>query len=214
MRSAVIIAGGLLLLGLFALVGWRFGGGSQGIVTATKVFAAVWLLAALVNMWIGVSRAGYSVAEAKTIPGSQLLLPQLGQFKELALTLVDLAKSYRQAGEESSAQAVLEMTVNLGRQYGNTPGETEIGWLVGMAIERMALKAMDPTNPYGIEGQTVQGRINQLDAKRSELKELNQKLEPLLPTLSDQDWISYKDRWRAFGEESAVRWVVNKYGQK
>ena len=158
--------------------------------------------------------AGYSVAEAKTIPGSQLLLPQLGQFKELALTLVDLAKSYRQAGEESSAQSVLEMTVNLGRRYGNTPGETEIGWLVGMAVERMALMTMEPTSAYGNAGQTVQDRIDQLDQRRTELKELNQKLGPLLPTLSDQDWINYKDRWRAFGEESAVRWVVGKYGQK
>jgi len=39
---------------------------------------------------------GYAVAEAKTIPGSQLLLPQLQQVKDLGLSLVDLAKSYRQ----------------------------------------------------------------------------------------------------------------------
>jgi len=39
--------------------------------------------------------AGYSVAEAKTIPGSQLLLPQLKQLKDVGLSLVDLAKSYR-----------------------------------------------------------------------------------------------------------------------
>ena len=63
MRTAVIILGGVVLLALFAVVGWRFGGGSPGIVTATKIFVAVWLVAALINMWIGVSRAGYSVAE-------------------------------------------------------------------------------------------------------------------------------------------------------
>jgi hypothetical protein len=50
-------------LGIFALAGWRFGGGSRGLVAASKIFTAVWLVAALVNMWIGVSRAGYSVAE-------------------------------------------------------------------------------------------------------------------------------------------------------
>jgi hypothetical protein len=63
MRSAVIIFGGLVLLGLFALAGWRFGGGSPGVATAAKIFIAAWLVAALVNMWIGVARAGYSVAE-------------------------------------------------------------------------------------------------------------------------------------------------------
>jgi RNA polymerase sigma factor (sigma-70 family) len=31
--------------------------------------------------------------------------------------------------------------------------------------------------------------------------------------VSDQDWISYKDRWRSFGEEAALRWMVGKYGQ-
>ena len=63
MRSVIIIVGGLAGLGLFALVGWRFGGGTQAVVTAAKIFIPVWLAAALINMWIGVSRAGYSVAE-------------------------------------------------------------------------------------------------------------------------------------------------------
>jgi hypothetical protein len=63
MRTFVIIVGGLLILGLFALAGWRLGGGAQSMVTAAKIFIPVWLVAALINMWIGVSRAGYSIAE-------------------------------------------------------------------------------------------------------------------------------------------------------
>ena len=64
MRSVMIIVGGLVLLGLFILVGRWFGGGTpQSVVTAAKVFLPVWLAVALINMWIGVSRAGYSVAE-------------------------------------------------------------------------------------------------------------------------------------------------------
>src|SRR5437867_7867779 len=158
--------------------------------------------------------AGHSVAEAKTIPGMQLLLPQLQQVKDLGLSLVDLARSYRQTGDEMSAQAALQIAANLGQRYSNTPGETEISLLVGMAVERIALNAMDPNSLYGSDGQTVQDGLNQLVQKKAELKELNAQLEPLLPNLSDQDWISYKDRWRVFGEESAIRWVVNKYGQK
>jgi len=155
--------------------------------------------------------AGYSVAEARTIPVS---LPQLRQVKDLGLSLVDLAKSYRQSGDEASAQAALQMAANLGQRYKDTPGETEVSWLTGMAVERIALSAMDPSGPYGSDGQTVQDRLNQLNQKKAELKELKAQLEPLLPNLSDQDWISYTDRWRVFGEESAIRWVVNKYGQK
>jgi hypothetical protein len=63
MRTAIIIVGGLASFGLFALAGWRFGGGTEGMVTAAKIFIAAWLAAALINMWFGVSRAGYSVTE-------------------------------------------------------------------------------------------------------------------------------------------------------
>jgi len=63
MRTIVILVGGLVILGLFALAGWRLGGGAQSMVTAAKIFIPVWLVAALINMWIGVSRAGYSIAE-------------------------------------------------------------------------------------------------------------------------------------------------------
>ena len=63
MRTVVIILGGLAIFAVFALAGSRLGSGSQHVVTAAQIFIPVWLLAALLNMWIGVSRAGYSVAE-------------------------------------------------------------------------------------------------------------------------------------------------------
>jgi hypothetical protein len=59
MHTIMVIAGGLVLLGLFLLVG-RLAGGKAA--RAALWFLPVWLLAAAVNMWIGVSRAGYSVA--------------------------------------------------------------------------------------------------------------------------------------------------------
>jgi hypothetical protein len=63
-RSVLIIVGGLLLLGLFILVGrWLGGATNQSMTLAAKLFLPVWLVAALINMWIGVSRAGYSVTE-------------------------------------------------------------------------------------------------------------------------------------------------------
>jgi hypothetical protein len=63
MRTVIIIMVGLVLLGLLALGGWRFGGGVPSAVTAAKIFIPAWLIVAAVNMWIGVAKAGYSVAE-------------------------------------------------------------------------------------------------------------------------------------------------------
>ncbi len=64
MRTMIIIAGGFLLLGLAVLAGrWIGGTGTGSMVTATKIFLPIWLLVALLNMWMGVARAGYSVTE-------------------------------------------------------------------------------------------------------------------------------------------------------
>ena len=62
MRTAIVIVGGLVSLGLFALAGW-LAGGPQSTATAAKLFIPFWFAVALINMWVGVSRAGYSVAE-------------------------------------------------------------------------------------------------------------------------------------------------------
>jgi hypothetical protein len=75
LRTFVIIVGGLVILGVFVLAGWRIGGGAQSMVTAAKIFLPVWLVAAVINMWIGVSRAGYSVAEELPIFSLIFLVP-------------------------------------------------------------------------------------------------------------------------------------------
>jgi len=64
MRTIIIILSGLLLLGLCVLGARLIGGtGTGAMVTAAQVFIPVWLVAALLNMWVGVSRAGYSATE-------------------------------------------------------------------------------------------------------------------------------------------------------
>ena len=65
MHAVKIIAAGFVLLAFCLLVG-RYGAGASpatGMATAAEAFLALWLVAAGLNMWVGVSRAGYSVAE-------------------------------------------------------------------------------------------------------------------------------------------------------
>jgi len=63
MRTVIIILGGLALLGLCLLAGRFIGGSSAMMVLAAKIFIPIWLAAALLNMWVGVARAGYSISE-------------------------------------------------------------------------------------------------------------------------------------------------------
>jgi hypothetical protein len=156
--------------------------------------------------------AGYPVADAKVLASSQLVQPHLPEVRGLAGNLLDLANSYQAAGDETSRQAALGMAVDLGQRYGDAlPGEMLIAQLVGINIERIALGAMDPSATYGANGQTVQVQLDQLTQQRAGIKALATQADPLLQTLSDQEWISYEDRSATFGEAAAMRWLVGKH---
>jgi hypothetical protein len=88
-----------------------------------------------------------------------------------------------------------------------------ISQLVGMAVQTIALKAMDPNAPYGNTGQTVQDQINQVQQQREQLTQRSNEVETLLPRMTEQDWIVYRDRWLMFGEQNAENWIISKYKQ-
>lgn len=155
--------------------------------------------------------AGYAAADAKTLSTTGLALPQLSELKRLGQDMVNLAASYRQVGDESSAQATLQIAANLGQGYRNASTQQLAAQLVGMSIEDMSLKAMNPTSAYGDTGQTVQDRISQLAQQRAALREITQKITPIMEMMSDQDWISFNNRLMIFGEEPAMRWLVSKH---
>jgi hypothetical protein len=64
MHTLKVIFGGILLLGVCALLGRWIGGAATAVVATTiKCFLVLWLAATLVNMWVGVSTAGYSIKD-------------------------------------------------------------------------------------------------------------------------------------------------------
>ena len=64
MHTILVLVGGHVLLGAFVLVARVVGAGTPAaMATAALYFLPIWLVAAAVNMWIGVSRAGYTVAQ-------------------------------------------------------------------------------------------------------------------------------------------------------
>ena len=64
MRTGLFLLAGLLLLATALLLGKLFSTNYPGATfAATVAYVALWFIIAGVNMWIGVSRAGYSVTE-------------------------------------------------------------------------------------------------------------------------------------------------------
>lgn len=60
MHTIIVIASGLCLLGFLLLTGSWSG---LGIAKAVLVFIPAWLALSVINLWLGVSRAGYSFGE-------------------------------------------------------------------------------------------------------------------------------------------------------
>ena len=63
MHSVLVIMGGVALLGIFVLFGQLWGGTAASLALAAKAFIPFWLIVSVVNLWIGVRRAGYTVLE-------------------------------------------------------------------------------------------------------------------------------------------------------
>lgn len=63
MHMLLMILTGIVLLGVFSMLGKLWGGDAVGIAMSMKAFVPVWLFVALVNMWVGVAKAGYTVAQ-------------------------------------------------------------------------------------------------------------------------------------------------------
>jgi len=64
MHTILVIGAGFVLLGICLLLGRLVGATpSSRLAAGALAFLPVWLAAAGANMWIGVRRAGYSVAE-------------------------------------------------------------------------------------------------------------------------------------------------------
>lgn len=75
MHMLMVIAGGVVLLGVFLLFGKLWGSEAAGIALAAKAFIPVWLLVSIANLWVGVSHAGYSVREELPILLVVFLVP-------------------------------------------------------------------------------------------------------------------------------------------
>ncbi len=158
--------------------------------------------------------AGYSEADASMAATWGVALPQLREMKMLGQNLVELAAGYRGAGDENSAQAALQMTIGLGQEMDASSGGCVplVTRLVGIAIQRMALDAMDPASGYG--DATVQTQMDQLAGRRASIKFQVQQFTPFQQQMTSGDWLTYNQRTLQFGEENAIGWLLNKYGRK
>jgi hypothetical protein len=155
--------------------------------------------------------AGYSDVDAKFAAQSQMLMPDLGQLKQLGEQINDLAKNYQQAGNAAAAQNALQTEIQLGQQLSATDTQPMLTALVGYAVEKNALASMDPTTPFDNAGQTVADQIGRLGQQTQNLKNYSSQVDDLITRMPDDDILSFLQRSQSGGEINAIRWALAKY---
>ena len=155
--------------------------------------------------------AGYTPAEAKLEAFDNTSLPQLAGMKGLRDGRGELSNLYRQAGDEASAQATLQVGLKLGQQV-SASGLDIADVCFGLALQRQMLGKMDPAAPSD-NGLTVQDQLNQVGARIESLSALGRSAESMLQNMSEQDLISFFDRLKVGGEGAALQWAKNKLGK-
>ena len=63
MHMLLVMVTGLLQLAVCVLLGKLWGADAASMAAGAKVFIPLWLAITLANMWIGVNKAGYTVAQ-------------------------------------------------------------------------------------------------------------------------------------------------------
>ncbi len=63
MHMLLVMVTGVLQLAVLVLLGRLWGSDAASMATGAKAFVPLWLAMTLANMWVGVSKAGYTVAQ-------------------------------------------------------------------------------------------------------------------------------------------------------
>jgi RNA polymerase sigma factor (sigma-70 family) len=156
--------------------------------------------------------AGYPPGEARMLGNWFLTEAHLSQVREVGQNLVDLSQAYQQAGDSGARETALQMSLDLGRRLDDPSGQSSRWQLIGIRVERAALREMDPDSPIPGTDQLVQNRLDQLATQMSTIQGLAAQADPIWKTLSDQDWGQYLSQVESSGEEAAVRWLVSTHG--
>ncbi|MBZ7924771.1 hypothetical protein LAC81_28960 [Ensifer adhaerens] len=77
MHTLIIVACGFVLLALLVAFGWLWHIGQFPNAQIVRLFISIWLVISIVNMWIGISKAGYPFKEELVILPQVFLPPAI-----------------------------------------------------------------------------------------------------------------------------------------
>lgn len=159
-------------------------------------------LATLGNCQAAYRAAGYSEVMAAAASFNCTAITPVGYMGTLSRYLLDLQAEYARAGDAASAQATAAMGVLMGERIQDGMGNTVVGVLSGMAIERRSLERVDPDAVLDTTGDTVAMRLKELDKCQAGIRDYMLNHDPAM--LGDEEFVAFFERLKKCGELGAL----------
>ena len=142
------------------------------------------------------------------------LFPELTTLKVLAQSMGDSQKLYANSGDSASAENLAQLNFSLAnRLTGGDSGKVVISQLVGMALEAIALRNLEPNTSYAfLDGETPSQRTEELKQQKLSIRQLYENFQSILPNLTETEKENFEEREKIYGEIPAMRWVVGQRG--
>lgn len=157
--------------------------------------------------------AGFTPLQAKAAAMYGMAMPHTGELNRLSQEMETLRQAYVGAGDADSAQAMIELGIDLGQRVQESLGNRIlINDLVGVAIEQRFLKTLDPAAVLADSGFTVEQRLEQLAARRELVKRTVQGADPTAANVTPEVLAQFLDRQKALGELAALQWLRGRLG--
>ena len=153
--------------------------------------------------------AGYEPTAAAGAAMFALTVPRAQPLTEVSKNLLSLQQEFVRSADFDAAEPTVIIGLTLGQRI-QDQGPYLIDQLSGIAIERKFLDQLDPLTQAGPGGQTAGERLETLDAKLLEIKDLTSRFTPAFAQADQATQSQYLTKMKSEGELAAMRWLVEK----
>jgi hypothetical protein len=153
--------------------------------------------------------AGYEPTAAAGAAMFALTVPRAQPLTEVSKNLLSLQQEFVRSADFDAAEPTVIIGLTLGQRI-QDQGPYLIDQLSGIAIERKFLDQLDPLTQAGPGGQTAGERLETLDAKLLEIKDLTSRFTPAFASADQATQSQYLTKMKSEGELAAMRWLVEK----
>ena len=153
--------------------------------------------------------AGYEPTAAAGAAMFSLTVDHIQPVMKVSQSLEQLQAEFIRTADFDAAEPTVVIGITLGQRL-QEQGAHLIDQLAGIAIERKFLDQLDPLTLAGPDGQAAGERLETLDAKIFEIKDLTSRFMPAFAAADAATQSQYLAMVKSDGELAAMRWLAER----